>query len=672
MSRIGLHVKTGSRNGYGLVCTAKPGVVFSVGEGGALIEAKEKSGGHAWTFFRDIRYYGDNPHLDNLSIPQAIDAAKRLYPLLAEQWRKNPADAYAGLNEPAANDTEKMPVYNAYEMTLMDLAAQDDLRMIIGNLFSGTPDDGSVAGEAPNGGMETWKTHYADHIARAFELGHFYGRHCYGFPDLFPLDYNSDRPLREAHWLESEGIIGGIVVSELGLRGGMVRIPTDHMIDQMAQWDAWILGDPIGKKLIAGGCWWTYGDWHDVNIENSSAAIVDHLIKNPSARWEWPEDENGGEQPGDLEQYLWRRSIEIQESQGIHLNRESELETAIRADGLAPVTNESTEQVPGDPESYVIRAGEDLEYSKPRKVYVWQPGKEVWSFEEPGVVIPPIEPPGTHHVDFGLHARADGGILPEEEFKEFQDCRPDIIKILSSTAESGQHPHVSRLSAEHPGALFIVRAFLDFGGRNITPAQFFTDTFSDVQRSVNAISNYGNEAWIELHNEPNLTSEGWGTSWASGSSFNSWLLDVLRLYRSALPSYKYLYPGLSPGPGASSRSPFLAWIEDSREAAEVCDGLGVHAYWNSIPDPYDMKTALADADAIIAKFPNSPIFLTESSNNKEDTAANKAQQYIEFWNHLKARPTVRGVTYFVASASNPAYGTETWVDKGIGAMVADR
>jgi murein DD-endopeptidase MepM/ murein hydrolase activator NlpD len=288
------------------------------------------------------------------------------------------------------------------------------------------------------------------------------------------------------------------------------------------------------------------------------------------------------------------------------------------------------------------------------------PGQWPYELADPTPFLKPLapdqfpdnQPPQTHPVDFGLHARADGGILPEEEFKEFQDCRPDIIKILSSTAESGQHPHVSRLSAEHPGALFVVRAFLEFGGRTITPAQFFTDTLSDVQRSVNAISSRGNEAWIELHNEPNLVSEGWNTSWGSGVSFNSWLLDVLRLYRNALPSYKYLYPGLSPGPAARGRSPFLKWIEDSREAAEACDGIGVHAYWNSIPDPYDMNTALADVDAIIAKFPDSPIFLTESSN--------------------KTRPTVRGVTYFVASASDPTFAEETWIDKGIGAMVANR
>ena len=36
------------------------------------------------------------------------------------------------------------------------------------------------------------------------------------------------------------------------------------------------------------------------------------------------------------------------------------------------------------------------------------------------------------------------------------------------------------------------------------------------------------------------------------------------------------------------------------------------------------------------------------------------------------RPTVKGVTYFVASASNPAFKEEIWVGRGIGKIVGRR
>ncbi len=53
MTKLGAHITTGPRNGYGSFCDAKPAVVIGVGEGGALTEAKEKSGGHNITIYRD-------------------------------------------------------------------------------------------------------------------------------------------------------------------------------------------------------------------------------------------------------------------------------------------------------------------------------------------------------------------------------------------------------------------------------------------------------------------------------------------------------------------------------------------------------------------------------------------------------------------------------------------
>ena len=68
-----------------------------------------------------------------------------------------------------------------------------------------------------------------------------------------------------------------------------------------------------------------------------------------------------------------------------------------------------------------------------------------------------------------------------------------------------------------------------------------------------------------------------------------------------------------------------------------------------------------------------PIWVTEASNNKAGTPiATKATQYMQFWQELQQRPTVQGVTYFVASASNPEFAEEIWVGRNIGALVGRR
>jgi len=264
----------------------------------------------------------------------------------------------------------------------------------------------------------------------------------------------------------------------------------------------------------------------------------------------------------------------------------------------------------------------------------------------------------------GLHASADPGIS-DAEIGEFHAMRPGIIKVLSFHDPEA----IRKLVANEPNAKWIVRAFLSFGGRNITPAQFLNDTISDVKRTLDLL--HGKDVVIELHNEPNLKDEGLHSSWADGAGFNTWWLELLRLYRDALPGRRFIFPGLSPGHSVSDiKQDHIFFIESCREAVEAADGLAVHIYWSKV---YAMSTALGVLDDYIARFQFRPMWVTEASNNKDDTSASKkAQEYLKFWNELQKRPTVQGVTYFVASASNSVFASEVWLGRGIAAIVGGR
>lgn len=81
-------------------------------------------------------------------------------------------------------------------------------------------------------------------------------------------------------------------------------------------------------------------------------------------------------QPG-LEHRLWQASVAEQISRGIPLNPNAALQAAILASGRTPVHREI------GLEGYQIQAGEDVAGVKPRRVYVWQAGKPIWSFTDP-------------------------------------------------------------------------------------------------------------------------------------------------------------------------------------------------------------------------------------------------------------------------------------------------
>ena len=263
----------------------------------------------------------------------------------------------------------------------------------------------------------------------------------------------------------------------------------------------------------------------------------------------------------------------------------------------------------------------------------------------------------------GLHASADPDIT-DAEHAEFAAMRPTIIKVLSF------HPadDISRLAKAHPNATWVLRTFLDFGGRNIRPSQFVNDTLGDTKRALNQLQ--GKNVVIELHNEPNLVPEGMGSSWKNGREFRDWWLELLGKYRQALPGHRFIYPGLSPGPSVGGlKQDHVQFIESSRDCVHQADGLGVHIYWSNV---YPMSTALGVLDDYVTRFRGIPIWVTEASNNKGGNPHDKGREYIRFWQELQKRPTVQGVTYFVASASNPQFGEEVWVGRGIGKVVGGR
>ena len=276
----------------------------------------------------------------------------------------------------------------------------------------------------------------------------------------------------------------------------------------------------------------------------------------------------------------------------------------------------------------------------------------------------------------GLHTSADGGFLYGQaaEHQEFKTLRPSVIKVLSNIApESLRRLHADQMSIGNSNIIWLIRAFL--GGmhdRNISPDRFFNDTINDVRRTVLTLKSLGaghSFMRIELHNEPNLYDEGLGSSWGSGSSYNSWGLNLLKLYREKfLNDIPYLYGGLSPGIGAKGvRQDSKSFLSQSKGYAQACDAIGVHAYWSSAAPQYSMDHAVNQVAEYGRMFPDKEIWVTEASRNDRPSILTPSQygrEYKEFWRRIAAIPNVAGVTYFVASASNPFFEPETWVSKG--------
>jgi hypothetical protein len=652
-------VVSGARDGYKELCQALPAVVIAVDEGGALLEAWTESNNHTWTIFRDTTVYLNDPNLDDSNVVGAIEKANTFYGLLRHKWLQNPADFYTVLNEPAANDASKMPVYAAYQLRMMELAEEDDFDLCILNLAGGTPGDFSL-----------WEQHYVPVIERAATARHIYGRHAYG-GNLVPIDGNTGRPMQEALYLEDHNINCGIAITECGFNGGYGFVGVDEFVTQSASYERILRTYPN----IIGACMWTLGDWNGANFQSASIPLAEYMTANPTEPWNPDEDPQEDPCKGKPRIDYPRTynvipvTATIERATQIFMERWAASKESCGGSyddagigALTRITANLWDIPPADRQEFKNF------YEK------FYPGVDVVFMPEDNI---PPSPVGDALI--GLHARADGGHISNEEVAEFSASRADVIKVLSShSAES-----VTRLAQERPNAVFIIRAFLSFrdsdgGMRFISPDQFFNDTITDINRTIAAIGD-DRKIHLEIHNEPNLYEEGLGSSWMDGGQFTDWLLVVRRMYEEVLPeSIEYIYPGLSPGPSIGGiRQGHIQFMNDSAAAVEACDSLGVHLYWSQA---MPMTQAYAVLNTYISRFPGKPIWVTEASrNDRPEMLPPEAygMEYVAFWQELSRLPDIRGVTYFIATASNPVFAPEAWVTesgaaKGIGTVVGNR
>ena len=360
-----------------------------------------------------------------------------------------------------------------------------------------------------------------------------------------------------------------------------------------------------------------------------------------------------------------QHSVQEQLNSGISYNPKAGIQKQMDADGFWPA---NVRELYDGPVAYM---GAEHSRTGESRLYQWTATRGVWWIPRPtgNEPVPPIEPPKDEFkARIGLHATSNGGGYSGADYGEFADLEPSVIKVMTNHDEYS----IRKLSGQHPGVSWIVRVFYSTGGRAITPAKFFTETISDTKRTLAAIGS--SKVVVELHNEPNLVGEGmfmgkWTApsgetqaGWCGGDQFNDWYLTLLGMYRSVLPGVKFIFPGLSPGATIDGiRLNSWRFAEQCKSAIYASDGMGVHTYWAG--DNTDK--AMSVVDWFRGNFPMVPIWITEASNNKPWGAAEKAQQYADFWKRLRERSQVKGITYFVVSG---AYPDEVWAGNEIGRM----
>ena len=271
------------------------------------------------------------------------------------------------------------------------------------------------------------------------------------------------------------------------------------------------------------------------------------------------------------------------------------------------------------------------------------------------------------HCLAGLAARPDSG-MAQADWDVVRAARIEAIKVAVSTPPAV----VQQALGLNPLMFVLANLTLDFGSRIIAPSDFVRR----VENEAQTLSDVGVD-YFEIHNEPNLVSEGFGSSWRDGYEFGQWFMQVVGLLKPKLSQAKFGWPGLSLGPRVEGmRSDATLFLEEARSVVGQADWIGCHCFWQDDAGMMALDGGLG-YKMLRDEWPSMPVLITEFSNVSPDLPPEeKGRQYARYYQLLHDQPGIRAAFASIVSAqtgfTHEVWRSETGVQSPIVTEVARR
>jgi hypothetical protein len=246
--------------------------------------------------------------------------------------------------------------------------------------------------------------------------------------------------------------------------------------------------------------------------------------------------------------------------------------------------------------------------------------------------------------------------LTQGQIKLIKDAKLEAFKVLTLGDPGQNQQMIAQLKSVRADLFIVARMFFSVNVNSKFSAQNFVDF---CMNGVTACYQAG-VRYFEIHNEPNLENEGMNWNWASGADFGNWLQQVLNIVKPRFPDAKWGYPGLSPQPNVD------AFLDSSAAAANACDWIGVHCYWQQTVNqpPYPMNGDNAGyywRAKFKPRFPDKMLMITEYSNNSAGVSPNdKGTQYADYIKLLRAEPNIGAAFGFALNWPGQDNNKEGW------------
>ena len=278
ITKLGAHINSGPRNGFGRIDRHLAGAVSL--EAGAF-DSMPAGALKIWRT-QAIQFHEDAPgDIDSMTEAESYAAAfywgPKLWALFQPVHERYPGAYLKPCNETGGSNLTTLRNLSAYFRGLVDYFTPLGVRLALWGCAGGDPD------------YLIWKQHIAPSLRYAYEAngGHIYTRNAYGgVPGHLPLSLtdasgipqtdNAMRPFLEARYMLRTGLHMPIVIGEAGQAGGadaVGRVGVSEIVRDHIAYDAY--ASRPEHCLIVASCVWVYGKWNDSNEHNIQEASDD-------------------------------------------------------------------------------------------------------------------------------------------------------------------------------------------------------------------------------------------------------------------------------------------------------------------------------------------------------------------------------------------------------------
>jgi hypothetical protein len=275
-----------------------------------------------------------------------------------------------------------------------------------------------------------------------------------------------------------------------------------------------------------------------------------------------------------------------------------------------------------DPTPYMVKSG-------PGRSARFEPG-DAWPYDQALV---------------GVVAR-QGGPMEDADWEVIRAARVGALKMTTG------HPSedITRVRQIKRDILIVVQLSADLSGAPVSAARFADIVDNHIWRFYSQGVRY-----FEVHDSPNLTAQGFGTSWQNGREFGQWFLEVIGLLRPQFPEGRFGWPALYPGPSISGiRFDDEAFLQGAEGSIRHADWIGCRCYWRSEADLFSVDGGLSYR-RYLDEWADKLLLISGFSNPSPDVGLHqKGSQYLQYYRHLQSEP---GVGAAFAESISSAAGT---------------